>query len=241
MGYLFIYTCMAILCKGNCKIKFYKKNKWHKKKRILSFFIVLFFIVVFVIVYISRIVNPIIISMGEAKVKSLATKAINMAVSEVLCEGDTYDDIIDIKFTDSGEISYMQAKSLIVNRLSRDLVSTSQSKLDIIGEQGISIPIGSLSGVPLFMGRGPEVRLKLFPVGAISCQFKSVFSQAGINQTNHKIYVNINSNVTVVMPISSRQVNTTTQLLICESVIVGKVPETFLHYYNLDEMMNLIP
>jgi len=218
-----------------------KKPKWHKKRKFWCFFIALITIILIFFVYLIRVVNPIIISIGEAKVKSLATKAINMAVTEVLCEGYTYDDIIDIKFTNSGDIAYMQAKSLIVNKLSRDLVSTSQSKLDIIGEQGISIPLGSLSGVPLFMGRGPELRLKLFPIGAISCNFKSVFSQAGINQTNHRIYVNINSNVTVILPISSRQVATTTQLLICESVIVGKVPDTYLHSASLDEMMNLIP
>ena len=218
-----------------------KKPKWHKKRKVWCFLIALITIILIFFVYLIRVVNPIIISIGEAKVKSLATKAINMAVTEVLCEGYTYDDIIDIKFTNSGDIAYMQAKSLIVNKLSRDLVSTSQSKLDIIGEQGISIPLGSLSGVPLFMGRGPELRLKLFPIGAISCNFKSVFSQAGINQTNHRIYVNISSNVTVVLPISSRQVSTTTQLLICESVIVGKVPDTYLHSANLDEMMNLIP
>lgn len=219
----------------------HKRTKWHKKRKFWCFLLALLAIIIIFFAYLVRVVNPIIISIGEAKVKSLATKAINMAVTEVLCEGYTYDDIIDIKFTNSGDIAYMQAKSLVVNKLSRDLVSTSQSKLDIIGEQGISIPLGSLSGVPLFMGRGPELRLKLFPIGAISCNFKSVFSQAGINQTNHRIYVNINSNVTVILPISSRQVSTTTQLLICESVIVGEVPDTYLHSASLDEMMNLIP
>lgn len=227
------------LCK---KEKVYRKKLWWlKKSKVLYFFAGVIVIIVIFSLYLMKVVNPIIISIGEAKVKSLATKAINMAVSEVLCEGYTYDDIIDIKFTKDGDIAYMQAKSLVVNKLSRDLVSTSQSKLDIIGEQGIGIPMGSLSGVPLFMGKGPELRLKLFPIGAISCSYKSVFSQAGINQTNHRIYVNINSSVTVILPISSRQVSTTTQLLICESVIVGKVPETYLHSASLDEMMNLIP
>ncbi len=228
---------MQTACTKKPKLKY----KRHKKRAVLYFFVSLLVVLVIVIFYITRIVNPIILSIGEAKVKSLATKAINMAVTEVLSEGYTYDDIIDIKFNNNGDISYIQARSLIVNKLSRDLVSTSQSKLDIIGEQGISIPLGSLLGVPLFMGMGPELRLKLFPIGAISCEFKSLFSQAGINQTNHRIYVNIKSNVTVVLPISSRQVNTTTQLLICESVIVGKVPDTYLHSDSLDEMMNLIP
>ena len=218
-----------------------KRKSWHKKKAFFTFFIILIIIVCVVVWYISFVINPIIISIGESKTKSLATKAINTAVTEVLCEGYTYDDIIQIKTDENGHITYIQAHSLIINKLTRDLVSSSQSKLDIIGEQGIGIPIGTLLGIPIFMGKGPEIRIKLFPIGAISCSFSSVFTQAGINQTNHKIYVNVNSSVSVILPIASRQVKNTSQFLICESIIVGEVPEVYLNSNNLDEMMNLIP
>lgn len=217
------------------------KKPWHKKRGFFTFFIVLVSIISVVIWYIVKVINPIIVSIGEAKVKSLATKAINTAVTEVLCEGYSYDDIIEIKSDEEGNITFIQAHSLVINKLSRDLVATSQSKLDIIGEQGIGIPMGTLMGVPLFMGKGPELRIKLFPIGAISCSFSSEFTQAGINQTNHKIYVNVISSVSVVLPVSSRNVKNTSQFLICESIIVGKVPEVYLNSDNLDEMMNLIP
>lgn len=217
------------------------KLKRFKKKKLLGFFMGLIAIILLFVWYFNKIINPIIISIGEAKVKSLATKAINTAVTEVLCEGYTYDDIIDIKFNESGDISFIQARSLIINKLSRDLVSTSQSKLDIIGEQGLGIPYGTLSGIPLLMGKGPELRLKLFPIGAITCSFDSKFTEAGINHTNHKIYANINSTVSVILPVSARHVKSTSQILLCESIIVGKVPEVYLKSTSLDEMMNLIP
>lgn len=218
-----------------------KKRFWHKKRKIYAFFVILLIGVCVFVWYVSFVVNPIIVSIGEAKTKSLATKAINTAVTEVLCEGYSYDDIIDIKTDGNGNITYIQAHSLVINKLTRDLVSASQSKLDIIGEQGIGIPLGTLIGVPILMGKGPEIRIKLFPIGAISCSFSSEFTQAGINQTNHKIYVNVNSSVSVILPIASRHINNTSQFLICESIIVGVVPEVYLNSDNLDEMMNLIP
>ena len=223
------------------KNKIIKRRRWHKKRAIIIFFSVLFTIIFIVSWYLIKVINPIIVSIGEAKVKSLATKAINTAVMEVLCDGYNYDDIIDIKSDDQGNITYISAHSLAVNKLARDLVATSQSKLDIIGEQGIGIPIGTLMGIPILMGKGPEIRIKLFPIGAINCFFKSEFTQAGINQTNHKIYVSVNSNVSVILPVSARNVQSTSQFLICESIIVGKVPEVYLNSDNLDEMMNLIP
>ncbi len=218
-----------------------KAKLWHRKRGLFTFLCVLIAIVCVAVFYIVRVINPIIVSIGEAKVKSLATKAINTAVTEVLCDGYNYDDIIEIKSDEQGNITYIRAHSLTVNKLTRDLVATSQSKLDIIGEQGIGIPMGTLLGIPIFMGKGPEIRIKLFPIGAISCSFRSEFSQAGINQTNHKIYVNVNSNVSVILPVSARNVQNTSQFLICESIIVGKVPEVYLNSNNLDEMMNLIP
>ena len=227
-----------------CTMQKYKKIKrksWRKKRGFLIFFSVLLLIITIVSWYLIKVINPIIVSIGEAKVKSLATKAINNAVTEILCDGYTYDDIIDIQSDEQGNISFIRAHSLVINKLTRDLVATSQSKLDIIGEQGIGIPIGTLMGIPILMGKGPEIRIKLFPIGAISCSFKSEFTQAGINQTNHKIYVNINSNVSVILPVSARNVQSTSQFLICESIIVGRVPEVYLNSDNLDEMMNLIP
>ncbi len=221
--------------------RWFKKKPWYKKRGFFTFLIILLIIIVAVVWYITKIVNPIIVSIGEAKVKSLSTKAINTAVTEVLCEGYTYDDIIDIKTDENGNITYIQAHSLIINKLTRDLASASQTKLDIIGEQGIGIPMGTLSGMPIFMGKGPDLRIKLFPIGAIQCFFSSVFTQAGINQTNHKIYVNVNSSISVIMPVKAKRVKSTTQFLLCESIIVGKVPEVYLNSDNLDDMMNLVP
>lgn len=36
-------------------------------------------------------------------------------------------------------------------------------------------------------------------------------------------------------------VNTETEVLLAESVIVGKVPDTYLQSDKLDEMLNLVP
>ncbi len=223
-------------------IKIEKRLRIKKyKKRALITFVVVLLVVLLIFAYILFVVNPIIISVGEAKVKSLATKAVNSAVGEVLFDNYTYDDIISISTDQNGDISHIRANSLTINRLSRDLTSTSQTKLDIIGEQGITIPLGTLLGIPIMLGRGPNIRLKLNPIGSITCTFSSQFTQAGINQTNHKIYVNIISNLTVVLPVSSKQVSNTSQILICESVIVGKVPDTYLNSDTLENMMDLIP
>lgn len=197
-------------------------------------------IALLIILYIIKVVNPIILSVGEAKIKSLATRSINAAVNEVLTGTYSYDSLISITFDNNGDVTLIESDAMEINRLSKEIASVSQTRLDLIGEQGISIPLGSLLGIPILMGQGPDIRFKLYPIGSITCSFSSHFLSAGINQTNHKIYANISSNINVVLPVDNKRISTKTQILIAESIIVGKVPDVYLNS-TLKNMLPLIP
>lgn len=217
------------------------KFKTKVKKRLFIFFLIVVFLITAIFLYFNKIVNPIILSITESKVASLSTKAVNSAVSEVLVENNLYEDLVTICTNDAGDVVMIQANSVLINKLSRDLARASQTKLDTIGAQGVSIPMGTFTGMPIFIGRGPEVRLKVMPIGAIQCSFMSEFVQAGINQTNHKIYVNLTATINVVLPVANKQIVSNTQLLICENIIVGKIPEVYLSSSGIKNLMDLIP
>lgn len=216
-----------------------KKRK--RRKRLIILLSIIFVIVFGAFLYFNYVVNPIILSVSESRVRALASKAVTSAVTEILAKKNTYDELITISTDEEGNIAFVQANAIVINKLTRELSRNSQSKLEIIGSQGISIPIGSFTGIPIFMGRGPEVKIRLLPIGTIQCNFLTEFKNAGINQTIHRIYVNINTVINMVLPIENRRIETTSQLLICESIIIGKVPETYLQATELQDMMDLIP
>lgn len=227
------------------KLAYLNREKTKKKigvKQKIYFFVALFLLIIIgILLYLNYVVNPVVISMSEAKVKSLATKAVNASVYEIVSKGDIYSDLITITKNNSGDVSLIQANAVQVNQIAQELTRLATKNLETIGEKGIDIPIGTFSGMPILVGRGPSINLKMIPIGQIASSFKSVFSSAGINQTNHRIYVTITSKVSVVLPTANQMVETSTQVLICENIIIGKVPETYLHSDSLDEMMNLIP
>ena len=66
------------------------------------------------------------------------------------------------------------------------------------------------------------------PVGAVTAAFTSEFESAGINQTRHKIYLSMQTRVQLVLPAGGEQMDFSSQVLIAESIIVGRVPESFL-------------
>lgn len=62
---------------------------------------------------------------------------------------------------------------------------------------------------------------------------KSEFISKGINQTLHRVYLQVKCNVNIVTPFDSIAKDITNQVLLMENIIVGKIPDT---YYNLEGM-----
>ncbi len=215
------------------------KIKKHKKK-IVALLIIVTIIVSGLLIF-KNSINTIISDTVELKSKALATKAMNSAIADVVINSIVYEDLVNIITDELGNISMIQANSLEINNLSKDLAQTTENKIEEYGRTGISIPLGSFTGIPFFVGRGPKVKLKVNPIGAVNCSFLSQFETAGINQTNHKIYLNISANVGIVLPLLSTKYNTSRQVLISESIIVGQVPEVYLYSDTLDTLLNFVP
>ena len=222
-------------------LKLKKKSRLPLRFRIWIVFFIFVLIIVGILMFLNNVVNPVIISTMAAKTRTLSQRAVESAIFETINDTLVYDTLITISRDENGDIVLISTNSLQINLLARELVNIAHNKLEMIGTQGISIPIGTLTGLPIFVGRGPEIKIKMLPIGNITCKFSSEFKEAGINQTNHKLYLTVNSNVSVILPIENQIIQTQTQIMIAESIIVGKIPETYLKSSSVDEMLNLIP
>ncbi len=217
-------------------IETFKKHK----KRITIWTTIIFVFILFSFIFKNGI-NTVIADTVELKSKALATKAMNSAIADVVINSIVYEDLVNIITDEFGNITMIQANALEINNLSKDLAQTTEIKIEEYGKMGVSIPLGTMTGIPLFVGRGPKIKLKVNPIGAVNCTFLSQFESAGINQTNHKIYLKISAEVGVVLPLLSKKYNTTRQVLISESIIVGEVPEVYLYSDTLDTLLNFVP
>lgn len=172
--------------------------------------------------------TPTILDVAETRVKSETTRAINEAVNVAISGSCDYSDLITVEKDANNEISLIYADSVKVNTLARQMAVATQSKINDISSFDVNIPLGTLTGVPLLSEKGPKVNIIVSPVGTVNCTFASTFESAGINQTLHRIYINVESVVDLIIPTAHTQVVTTTPILLCESIIIGKVPQTFL-------------
>lgn len=216
-------------------------KRTRRRKRLIKLSAFFLIVAIGAILHIQYNVNPVIRTVSEQTVKAMTTEAVNEAASLIMSQTVGYSDIIQTQKNNEGDIVMITADPAVINELARGVTLLAQSRLWQTGEQGITVPIGSLTGITFLSGKGKPVTFKAIPVGSATTRFVSDFQSMGINQTLHRIFMNVYSDVSVVIPGMDITVNTVTEVLVTESVIVGKVPDTYLQSGSLDEMLNLIP
>ena len=73
--------------------------------------------------------------------------------------------------------------------------------------------------------------IKISSIGNVETDLRSEFSEKGINQTLHRVYLQVDCEVSILTPYNSITEKVSNQVLLIENVIVGKIPST---YYNLE-------
>ena len=208
--------------------------------RLLFIFALLMGLGIFIFVIIDKNTAPIIINMAEARVRALAVKAMNDAVRVIMTDPVKYTDLIKVVQDKDGRVMMIQADTLKMNEISASAALITQDNLSKIGDQGIGIPLGSVLGGQLLSGRGPNVYARIIPVGSVTTDFESEFQNQGINQTRHKIFLNVHTTVRIVIPTQSKEVNVDCKVLVTECIIVGQVPDYYVNVTDPNQL-DLLP
>lgn len=208
-------------------IKKRKKIKGKTKLRI-ALLVILSFIILCIFYY-FKVVCPIVIRLSEEKIRSVATTAISEAVGDVMSnENLTYNDLVHITYSSTNNIELIEVDTVEVNIVIRQITEGVQSKFDTLGKEGINIALGTFTGIPFLYGIGPDISVKLVPVGTINTKVTSNFISSGINQTLHRLYFTVTGTIGMILPAQTQNFVTELEVLICESVIVGEIPDVYL-------------
>ena len=190
--------------------------------------------------YLTKVVNPLIITTNKAGLKYDATNCLNQAVQTSL-NNTLYSDLINIEKDNNGKITVISCNSSNINKLTNSISTTCQNSLVQIGNKGYEIGILSFTGLTILNGIGPKINIKTQPIGHIETTYKSTFTSSGINQTLHQLYITVTASVSVLLPLNSTSIECNTSVLIAESLIVGEIPNVYLSGNLLSNKLNLVP
>ncbi len=220
-------------------MKRYRSPRRKTRRRIVLALVAFFFIAI--IVWMHRNVTAILKSVSEATMRSVTTVAVNDAIYYTLSDQVRYEDLVTVLSDAEGNISAITANSFQINRIARDTAYMSQQNLKKMSEDGIEIPLGAFTGVEAWAGLGPRIRLPIIPISNVECRFVSQFENAGINQTKHSVYLEIVADISIILPSETSNFASLTEVLICESVLVGKVPDSYLQADIFGNGYDLVP
>lgn len=211
------------------RIKFPDFRKLYSVKTIL---IVAFLSILLGITLFLKSAYPVFKTSCETVASSKGNKIINDEVNKVM-KNYTYNDLIVIDKDVNGRISLIEANTIYINEIVAQINSNIQKEFDKIPRITVFINMGAVSGISALKNIEPKFELELESAGNIKSIVRSEFKSVGINQTHHKIYLDIDARVGILTPFSTFGKDINSDVLISEAIIVGEVPDT---YYNLEGM-----
>lgn len=218
-----------------------RQRKKRRRKTIVAVLLSVCLVVIAAAIYFQRNVTKVLISISEATMRAFTTVAINDAVYYTMSDGVRYEDLVSIERDAVGDITAVSANALKINKIARDAASISQANLKNLSLNGIPIPLGALTGIEALAGFGPRIHIRIIPVSSVTCAFSSEFESVGINQTKHSIYLNVVADISIVMPSRTEKFAVTTDILVCECVLVGEVPDVYLQGDIFGNHSGLVP
>lgn len=214
------------------RTRFCITNRVSKKEKNTKVFSVIFIIIVAIFTFytIRKAINPIIDELCIDQAKNIATKISNEEATVVM-DKYCYDDLITIIRDNDGNIKILKTNTKNINQIMSDIPVSMLDKFKQSENANISLYLGSILGTKIFSATGPKINIRIANVGNVDTKLKSEFTSQGINQTLHRIYLELNCEVTILTPYDTIKQKIDNQVLIAESVIVGDVPYS---YYNMN-------
>ena len=180
-------------------------------------------------IYIDNSLTPTIKVLEETKAEELANRSLNKSVAEIIKDEVNYSDLMITKVDNEGKITMIESNTVMMNKVASDVALRIQEELKQVKTTTSYIPIGTALGSPILAKYGPQLKVSIEPIGTVYVNFKTDFEDAGINQTRHRIYLEVNTKVKVVIPLTTDTKEVKAEIPICETVIVGDVPNSYIN------------
>ena len=207
-----------------------KKRSFKNKKVFKFLLIILIILAIFGIVV--KAVTPVFNRLCSDKAKSVATIITNDETTNAI-KDYKYSDFVVMNKDNNGNILMIESNMKNINIVISDVANRIQKSINNTKEEDINISLGSFTGISILSGRGIKIPIRISTIGNVKTNVKSEFISKGINQTLHRLYLEIECEVSILTPFNTINEHIENQLVIAENIIVGEIPNT---YYNLEGM-----
>jgi len=202
--------------------------RWRIRRLLRRLFVII--IVMLALFFMLRSKYRLIIEdLAQTQVKNSTSDLTNDAIAKQIASGEIrYDRIVFFEKDLDGRITALKTNMSEVNRLKTDILNIINDEILALDHSDLGIPLGSLFFPEILSGKGPAIPINILSIRNSDANFVSHFSQAGINQTLHRLNMEVSIDVAVLVLGQTSSFTMSSEVVVAETVIVGDVPQTFL-------------
>ena len=184
--------------------------------------------------------RPIVVDLATARTSNMVNRIVVAAINDAVDSGRIdYGRLVSFEKDANGHVTALKSNMAEFNRLQASISDDILQRMADVSTTDLSIPIGTLTGSPLLAGRGPCLHVRMQSVGTATARFDNQFSSAGINQTSHRILLDVDVHVSILLPGLTTYTKVSNEISVAETVIVGGVPDTYTYFSTTpDEIEN---
>ena len=202
-------------------------GRWLRK--CMTAFALLGILAVVLFLFLRNRYRDVIEELAHTQVMNTTSDLTNDAIAKQIADGVIqYDRIVYFEKDLDGRITALKTNMSEVNRLKTDILNIINDEILALDTSDLGIPLGSLFLPEFLSGKGPAIPVHILSIRNSDATFASHFSQAGINQTLHKLTMEVSVDVAVLVLGRTESFTVTSEVVVAETVIVGAVPETYL-------------
>lgn len=183
--------------------------------------------------------RPPLVAWLKQKAVQLAVETINQAVNETVVQEIKLGDLVEWSERSPGVLA-LDVNHAAVNRICSGVTLQIARAFEDLREEWIPLPIGQITGSRLLAALGPAIAVRALPAPAVTTTPYASFQSAGINQTWHRIYLDISVTIKFVAPLIEEAIPVRQQVPVAEEIIVGQVPEVFMSWSQAHENEPLV-
>ena len=200
-----------------------KNSGFFKTARNITFLLLIIFVIS--VAYI-HFVMPISVKICQ----KYAITSINNIIQNSLYSSSKNiksEDFI-LRSDNNGRLEYLSVNSMIVNNICAETASTVSQNLNNLTTSKIRLPLGVFTGLPILSHFGPSTTIRLQPIGDATADYETSMTQAGVNQVNFQVWINVHTTVSIVNPLWSKDLEITRKLTLVNTVFNGEIPKTYI-------------
>ena len=201
------------------------RKRFNRRHRILWYSVPIFLLITLMGGLLQRWIRPAVETRLVYQAKTYVTVALEQVVLQELEKMELSCDAVSRITREEGKVLSVETDVVLLNRLKSKITQSAAQQLQQLSQYELTLPLGAVLGIDMLANQGPDISFALQPQTAIVSEIGQEFSSAGVNQTLHRIYLQLEVQVAAAIPGFSAETRVRTQTELAHTLIVGEVPQ----------------